>query len=319
MMKELRRSAVGYLFASPWLIGLLVFSAYPIVISLYYSLCDYSVLKEPVFIGFQNYIKLFNDQNFWTALTNTVVFAVISVPVGTVVNIALAMLLNTDIRGQAWFRTFFFIPSLVPAVPLSVLGLQLFNSDHGIINVFLNPVFKALHGPTAAMHKFLPMMPDWFLGIPETAPNWLNDPAWSKPLLVLLAIWTGGGAVVIYLAGLQEVPKQLYEAADLDGATWWQKTRNVTLPLLSPVILFNVIMAIIGSMQYFTQAYVIFGAGGAPARSTYFYSMMMYENAFSFQKMGYASAMGWILFVLIVLLTVGALKFSESRVHYEGG
>lgn len=304
-MKGLRKSLPGFLFASPWLVGLILFAAYPIVSSLYFSLCDYSVLKEPVFIGFRNYTRLFQDENFWIALRNTVAFAVISVPVGTVVNISLAMLLNADIRGQAWFRTFFFIPSLVPAVPLSVLGMQLFNADHGMVNVFLNPVYQALHKV--------------FQAVPETAPNWLSDPNYSKPLLVLLAVWTGGGAVVIYLAGLQEVPKQLYEAADLDGASGWQKTRNVTLPLLSPVILFNVIMAIIGSMQYFTQAFVIFGGGGAPAKSTYFYSMMMYQNAFSFQKMGYASAMGWILFVIIVILTVVSLKLSESRVHYEGG
>ncbi|MES1227803.1 MAG: sugar ABC transporter permease [Armatimonadota bacterium] len=311
----MKKSLPGYLFASPWLLGLLIFAAYPIVISLYYSMCDYSVLKEPVFIGFRNYTKLFSDENFRTALVNTLLFAVVSVPVGTVVNLALAMLLNAKIRGQAWFRTIFFIPSLVPAVPLSVLGLQMFNSDHGMVNALLGPVLGGINNLTGGIHRIIPILPELAL----KAPTWLNDKDWSKPVLVLLAVWTGGGAVVIYLAGLQEVPTHLYEAADLDGATGWQKTKNVTIPLLSPVILFNVIMAIIGSMQYFTQAYVIYGGAGAPARSTYFYAMMMYENAFTFQKMGYASAMGWILFIMIVILTYVSLKFSESRVHYEGG
>ena len=321
-MKKNSEAIAGYLFAAPWIIGLIVFAAYPICMSLYYSLCDYSVLTPPVFSGLHNYQKLFKDSNFYASLFNTVLFALVAVPLGTIVNMSIAMLLNSPhVKGMSWWRTIFYIPSLVPAVPLAVLGLQLFNADHGLVNIVLH-IFTD-NGPLHDIGTHLPAtgaLHDAFHSLGwDTVPAWLSDPRFSKPLLVLLAMWTGGGTVVIYLAGLQEVPKPLYEAAELDGATPWQKTVNVTIPLLSPVILFNVIMAIIGSLQYFTQAYVLFGAGGAPERSTYFYAMMMYENAFSFQKMGYASAMGWILFIIILILTVGALKFSEKRVHYEGG
>ena len=293
-----REAFYGVLFASPWLIGFSVFLIYPIARSLYYSFCDYSVLKTPLFTGADNYIKLFKDEVFWQSLQNTLYFAFLSVPLGTIVSLALAMLLNTKVRGQAWYRTFFFLPSLIPAVPIAMLGLWLFNGEHGIINHLLRSlhVFELLH-------------------IKE--PNWLGDPTFTKPVLIMMAIWAGGNAMVIYLAGLQEVPKQLYEASELDGASPWQKTRNVTIPLLSPIILFNVIMAIIGSLQYFTQAYVMF-PGGTPARSTYFYTMYLFDNAFTFQRMGYACAMGWILFLLILLLTLGAFKFSQKRVYYEG-
>ncbi|MBS1708460.1 MAG: sugar ABC transporter permease [Armatimonadetes bacterium] len=294
-----REAAYGILFASPWLVGFSVFLIYPIVRSLYYSFCDYSVLKTPIFTGLDNYTKLFSDEVFWQSLGNTLYFAFISVPLGTLASLGLAMLLNSKVRGQAWYRTIFFLPSLIPAVPIAMLGLWLFNGEHGIINHLLR-----------SMHVFD------ILGMKE--PNWLGDPIFAKPVLVMMAIWAGGNAMVIYLAGLQEVPKQLYEASDLDGASPWQKTRNVTLPLLSPIILFNVIMAIIGSLQYFTQAYVMF-PGGSPARSTYFYTMYLFDNAFTFQKMGYACAMGWILFLIILVLTLGAFKLSQSRVHYEGG
>jgi len=294
-----REAFFGYLFALPWLIGFSVFLIYPIGRSLYYSFCDYSVLRSPVFTGINNYSKLFHDEVFVQSLMNTVFFAFVSVPLGTVVSLGLAMLLNTKVRGQAWYRTFFFLPSLIPAVPIAVLGLWLFNGEHGIINHLL----RELHV---------------FQTFNMKEPNWLGDPNFTKPVLVLMAIWAGGNAMVIYLAGLQEVPKQLYEASELDGATPWQKTRNVTLPLLSPIILFNVIMAIIGSLQYFTQAYVMF-PNGQPARSTYMYTMYLYDNAFPFQNMGYACAMGWILFLIILVMTLGAFKLSQRHVHYEGG
>ena len=293
-MKKKQEAIAGLLFASPWLIGLLVFVAYPVVVSLYYSLCDYSVLKPPVFIGTRNYEKIFQDPDFWVSLKNTATFSLVAIPLGTLINFSVALLLNAKVKGQSVYRTLFFIPSLVPAVPLAIMGLSLFNSDNGVVNFMLSKV-----------------------GI--KGPNWLSDPKFALSVLIFLAIWTGGNAVVIYLAGLQEVPKPLYEAAELDGASPWQKTRNVTIPLMSPVILFNVLMAIIGSLQYFTGSYVMFGGDGAPARSTYFYAMNIFQNAMVFQKMGYASALGWILFIIVLILTLSAFKFGEKRVHYEGG
>lgn len=301
-MKAQREARAGLLFAAPWLIGFTVFLAVPLLKSFYYSFCDYSVLTPPVFIGFQNYIDLFKDPDFWTSLYNTLFFAVVAIPLGTTVAIGLALLLNTKVKGQTLYRTFFFLPSLVPTVPMAVLWLWLFNGKSGLVNEFL----KKAGG-------------EWFftqvLGAKEM-PNWLGDPAFAKFVLIVMSVWGVGNAMVIYLAGLQEVPVQLYEAANLDGATPWQKTRNVTLPLLSPVILFNVIMGIIGSMQYFTQVYVMF-PGGAPAKSTYLYAVYMYDKAFRDLQMGYASAMGWILFLIILALTLFTIKYSEKRVYYE--
>jgi multiple sugar transport system permease protein len=206
--------------------------------------------------------------------------------------ILLALLLNTKVRGMAFYRTIFYIPSLVPMVALGVLWLWVFNGEYGLLNEFLRAI-----------------------GI-KNPPNWLGDPAWSKTTLVLIAMWGAGNAMVIYLAGLQDVPVSLYEAADLDGASGWAKTRNVTLPMISPVILFNVVMSVIGSIQVFAVPYVMF-PGGAPARSTYFFTTYLFDNAFRYQRMGFASAMGWIMFLITLALTYLALRFSSKHVHYE--
>lgn len=283
----------GYLFAMPWFIGFGVFLAYPILASVYFSFTEYSVLKPPIWVGSENYSALFQDEVFWKTLGNTLFFAALFVPLAAVVAFGLAMLLNTRVRFMAVYRTVFFVPSLVPVVSLVILWMWLFNGEHGLINEALGAV-----------------------GV--TGPGWLTDPAWSKPAVVFMSLWGVGNAMVIYLAGLQGVPQALYEAADLDGATPWQKTRSVTIPLVSPVILFNVVMSIISSMQVFTQPYVL-SEDGSPARSIYFYSMYLFDNAFKYHKMGYASAMAWIMFLVIFGLTLLALKFAEKRVHYEGG
>jgi len=214
------------------------------------------------------------------------------VPLTTVVAILLALLLNTKVKGMAVYRTLFFLPTLVPMVALGTLFLWVFNGDYGL--------FKQL-----------------FLKVGVTSPGWLTEPGWSKWTLILISMWGCGQAMVIYLAGLQDVPVSLYEAAELDGAKSWSKTVNVTLPMISPVILFNVVMSIIGSLQIFAVPYVMF-PGGAPARSAYFYTSYLYDNAFQYQRMGYASAMGWVLFLITLLLTLIALKLSEKHVHYEG-
>ncbi|RYG42106.1 sugar ABC transporter permease [bacterium] len=280
----------GLMFASPWLVGFLIFLAYPLLASMYFSFCDYSVLKDPVWIGADNYRDLFRDELFWTALKNTLLYAVIALPAGMVTSIILAMLLNAKVRGMPIYRTIFFIPSLVPQVSLAVLWLWVLNGEHGVLN--------------ALLAKF---------GI--TGPNWLSDPNWSKPAMVVMSVWGVGNAVLIYLAGLQDVPQQLIEAADLDGANGWQKTRNVTLPMISPVILFNGVMGLIGTLQVFAVPFIMF-PGGTPARSTYFYTMYLFDNAFKYQKMGYASAMGWIMFVLVLVLTFVSLRLSDRHVHY---
>ena len=193
------------------------------------------------------------------------------------------------------YRTIFFLPSLVPMIPMAVLWLWVFNGEYGLLNMALKPILGIIH---------------------ITPPYWLSDVTWSKPALVIMSAWGAGNAMVIYLASLQDVPQALYEAADLDGAGWWAKTRHVTLPTISPVILFNIIMGIIGTLQVFAVPYVMF-PNGAPARSTYFYTMYLFDNAFIYQKMGYACAMGWIMFMIILVLTRVAMKISERHVHYS--
>jgi multiple sugar transport system permease protein len=288
-----RDARIGILFALPWILGFLIFLAYPLIASLYYSFTSYSILKPPRWIGLANYQELATDEVMSKALLNTVFYTLGAVPLSTVLAIALALLLNTKVKGMAVYRTLFFLPSLIPMVAMGTLFLWVFNGDYGLLNSALRMV------------GFQP-------------PNWLGEPLFAKWTLVLIAMWGCGQAMIIYLAGLQDIPVSLYEAAELDGAQLWSKTRNVTLPMLSPVILFNVIMGIIGSLQQFALPYVMF-PGGAPARSTYLYAMYLYDNAFQFQRMGFASAMGWVLFLITLVLTLTALKISEKHVHYEGG
>jgi len=286
-----RDSRVGILFATPWILGFLIFLTYPLVASLLYSFTNFSILRPPKLIGLQNYNELFHDEVFYKSLGNTLLYVAGAVPLSTVVAIALALLLNTKVKGMSIYRTMFFLPTLVPMVALGTLFSWVFNGDFGLLN--------------EAFHK-----------VHVTPPNWMGDPTWAKWTLILISIWGCGQAMVIYLAGLQDVPVSLYEAAELDGAKVWAKTINVTLPMISPVILFNVVMGIIGSLQIFAVPYVMF-PGGAPARSTYFYSSYLYDNAFQYQRIGYASAMGWVLFIITLALTLIALKLSEKHVHYE--
>ncbi len=323
-MNARRREAVtGYLFAAPWLIGFCLFMAYPLLASFYWSFCDYSVLHEPIFIGMTNYADLMQDEVFRITLVNTGYYAILALPMGALVTLSLALLLNSKVRGMTIYRTLFYVPSLVPSVSLAVLWLWVFNGQHGVLNLALTPVCNGINWianvvlvPVSSLLHLLSFK-GAHLAVHLTPPNWLSDTTWAKPALIVMSIWGAGNAVVIYLAGLQDVPLQLYEAADLDGASWWSKTRNVTLPMLSPVILFNVIMGIIGTLQVFTVPYVMF-PGGSPARSTYFYTMYLFDQAFSYLHMGYACAMGWIMFLIILLLTLASVKLSERHVHYEG-
>ena len=285
----------GIAFTAPWIVGLTVFTLYPVLASLYYSFCDYSVLQPPVWSGLENYSRLFRDDLFWLSLKNTLYFAALSIPLGTVVSLSLAMLLNCEVKGTSLFRTIFYLPSIVPIVASSMLWLWIFNGSYGLLNWALGPIVGLFGGKP---------------------PTWLTDPNWAKPALVMMGLWGVGNSMVIYLAGLQDVPKELYEAAEIDGATPSRQFWHVTLPMLSPVIYFNVVMGIIGSLQTFTQAFVMTGPDGPPARSTLFYALYLFTTAFYDLRMGYASAMAWILFIIIVLLTVFATKWFEKRVHY---
>lgn len=308
-MKNSRRESLTALaFVSPWIVGFTLFLLYPLLASIYYSFCNYSVLKAPVWIGLANYRNLIRDDVFRTSLVNTLIYAAMALPTGMAIAIGLAMMLNAKVRGQTVYRTVFYIPSLVPGVPLAVLWLWVFNGKQGIINAVIQPMLDWVSHLLLHLHIHQQL----------NAPQWLSSETWSKPALVLMSVWGAGNAMLIYLAGLQDVPVQLYEAADLDGAGWWSKTWNVTLPMLSPVILFNGVMGIIGALQVFTIPYIMF-PGGSPARSTYFYAMYLYDNAFLYLKMGYACAMGWIMFVITVILTIIALKLSSRHVHYSGG
>jgi multiple sugar transport system permease protein len=282
----------GLLFCLPWLIGLTVFLIYPLCAAFYYSLCDYSVLLPPVFIGFENYTDLLQDPLFWKSLRNTAYFAAGSVSLGLLVSLSLALLLNSKVRGLGLYRTIFFLPSLMPVVASSILWMWMYNGQSGLINTGLGAI-----------------------GI--SGPAWLADPNWSKPAIVIMAVWGAGNAMVVYLAGLQDVPTSLYEAAIIDGAGFFQRLFHVTLPMISPVIYFNVVLSIISGFQAFTQAFIMTGSTGAPERSTLFYVLNLYNVGFQDLRMGYASAMAWVLFVIILLLTFVATKLSRRFVTYD--
>jgi multiple sugar transport system permease protein len=282
----------GLLFCLPWLVGLTVFLIYPLAAALYYSLCDYSVLLPPVFIGFDNYRELASDPLFWKSLYNTAYYAAGSVLLGTFVSLTLALLLNSKVKGLGVYRTLFFLPSLMPIVAGSILWLWMYNGQSGIIN-------NGLH----------------HLGI--AGPAWLADPVWAKPAIVLMAVWGAGNAMVVYLAGLQDVPAALYEAAIIDGAGFFQRLFNVTIPMISPVIYFNVVLSVIAGFQAFTQAFIMTGATGAPERSTLFYVLNLYNVGFQDLRMGYASAMAWVLFIVILVVTFAATKVSQRWVTYD--
>lgn len=294
-----RPQLLGLLFCTPVILGLLIFTAYPVIASLVYSFTRYSVMKPPVWVGLTNYQSLATDELFWKSLANTAYYAVIAVPLGIVVALGLAFLLNLKVRGQALYRTFFFVPSIVPLAASSVLWIWLFNPQNGAINALLRPLFA-------------------HLGLGEP-PGWFADPVWSKPAIILWSVWGVGGSMVIFLAALQDVPKELLEAAEVDGARAWHRVRHITLPFISPQILFVLVMGLIGAFQFFTPAYVMTQGTGGPVDSTLFYSLYLFNVAFADFKMGYACALAWILFVLILGLTALIFKSSARHVYYAGG
>ena len=291
--KRRRGLTTGLLFISPWIVGFLVFQVYPFLASLYYSFTFYPALETPKFIGLGNFIKLAQDPRFLNSLYNSAYYAVFAVPLAAFTGIVLAMVLNMKVRGLSLFRTIYYLPSITPVVATSIVWLWMFNPRNGIVNFVLDLV--GIRGP-----------------------GWLGSPIWAKPALILMSLWGVGGAVVIYLAALQDVPRELIEAVQLDGANKLQQIWNVTLPMISPVILFNVITGLIGAFQFFTEVHVMTGGSGRPADTTMMMSIYLWQTAFRFFKMGYASAQAWVLFLIIVGFTAILFKISGRVVYYGG-
>ncbi len=288
---EARRTALGLAFTSPWIVGFAAFTLFPVCASVYYSFCDYDVLSRPVWVGLLNYQDMVTDRVFWQSVSNTLVFNLMALPIGLVSALALALLLNEPVRLRGVFRAVYYLPSLVPAVAGAMVWLWILNSRLGLLN-------QALEA----------------LGV-SSPPQWLTDPAWTKPSLALVSLWGCGNTVVIYLAALQGVPRSLLEAAMIDGASPWKRLVHVTLPAISPVIYFNLLIGIIGGLQVFSAAFVMMGGAG-PERSVLFYAIYIYQNAFEYRHMGYASAMAWMLCLLIMALTWVASRLARGFVHY---
>lgn len=281
----------GILFISPWLIGVIVFMLYPIACSLYYSFTDYDIISNPRWIGVENYRYLFvDDSTFYLSINNTLFFVLIALPITLVFSLLLAILLNNNMKGIGIFRTIYYIPSILPEVATAVIWLWLYNPQFGIINILLEE-----------------------FGI--IGPAWLGDPSWTKPALAFMGVWGCGATVMIFLAGLRNIPQELYEAAEMDGADGLRRFCHVTLPMLSPVIFFNLITGVIGTFQYFTMPYIMTGEG--PLQSTTVYGLYLYENAFKFLKMGYASAQAWVMLLIVLIATLFIFKTANQWVYYS--
>ena len=298
-----RNLLLGLAFISPWLIGFFALTLYPALASLYYSFTDFKILKAPNWVGFANYTHLLSDPLFWKSLWNTVYLTAIGVPLTVVVALGVAILLNTKgILGIGIFRTIFYLPVVIPAVAASILWIWLLNPPNGLVNQVL--ALAGIRGP-----------------------GWFFDPAWAKNGIILLTVWAAGDVVIIYLGALQGVSRSLYEAAEIDGAGPLRRLWDVTIPMISPAILFNLITGAIAAFQQFTQGFVVSsgitgGAGGGlvggTQNSLLFYGLYLYSNAFRYFQMGYASALAWVLLVIIMLATFLLLRVSRNRVYYEG-
>ncbi len=291
---KVRENVYGYLFLAPWLIGFFGLFLGPALASLYFSFTQYDVLSPSKWIGFKNYVKMFTDDKlFYTSLARTAYFTLLSVPSGVIGSLILAVLLNMKVKGTVVFRTLFFMPSLVPLVSAVVLWLWLLNPDWGILNSALRNI-----------------------GIKP--PAWFADRNWALPSLVMVGLWgsIGGTRMIIFLAGLQGIPEELYDAAAIDGANAWNRLRHVTLPLLSPTIFFNLVLAIIGSLQAFQGAFI--ATEGGPAYATWLFGMHIYKHAFDYWNMGYASALAWFFAGVIISLTILQQRLSTKWVFYYG-
>ncbi|MCX5674244.1 MAG: sugar ABC transporter permease [Planctomycetota bacterium] len=292
----------GLLFISPLLVGFSLFTVYPVLASLYYSFCDFDILSPAQPVGLANYAELAGDERFIHSLWNTLIFTVFAVPATMLTALVLAFLLNMKLKGQALYRTIFFLPSIVPLVASSVLWIWLLHTDYGLLNTALRPILDIVNAVAGTQFK---------------APGWLVDPDYTKAALVLMSTWGVGGSMILYLAALGDVPVTLYEAAEIDGAGAWRKAWHITLPMISPVLFFTLIMSLISTLQYFDQAWVM-TPNGQPGDATLFYALYLFANAFLYLRMGLASAQAWILFVVIVAATVVVFRSTRRFVFYGG-
>ncbi len=281
----------GYLFIAPWLIGFCLFTAGPMIASIALTFYDWELIVAPRFVGLENFVKLTQDRYVTTALYNTAYYTFLAVPLHLLTALIAALALNMRIHFINYYRTVYYLPSVTPAVASALLWTYVYNPQYGLANAFLE-----------------------LLGLP--AQGWIFDPDLAKPSFVLMSVWSLGSAMVVFLAGLQGVPQHLYEAAEIDGAGVLARFRHVTLPMITPIVFFNLVMGIIGSFQVFTAAYII--TNGGPADATLFYVLYLYRNAFEFFKMGYASALAWVLFLIIMAFTLLQLKLANRWVYYEG-
>lgn len=296
LSRNAKDNLAGYLFISPWIIGFLGLTLGPLLFSLAASFTDYNITSKMNFIGLENYKRMFTmDDLFRTSLFNTIYYVIFSVPLTTAGAILLAVLLNHKIKGMKFFRTIYYLPAVLSGVAVYFLWMQLLSPSTGLVNTMLG-----------------------WVGI--DGPAWLFDPEWTKPALLLMKMWSVGGGMLLYLAIMQGVSPQMYEAADIEGASPWQKFYHITLPMISPIIFFDVITSTIGSFQIFQEAYVMTENGsGGPGNSLLFYNLHMWNNAFEVFDMGYASAMAWLLFIIVMILTAVNMKLGKRWVHYEGG
>ncbi len=280
----------GYLFISPWIFGFIVLTAGPMIASLYLSLTRYDGRNMPEFIGFKNFVTMVHDKWVWNSLGITFKFAILAIPIGIVFGFLLAYMLNMKIKGMKLWRTLYYLPSLISGVVIAMLWRGLFDDQYGMINFLLREI-----------------------GI--NAPKWLLDPKYTLYCFLFLSVWGCGGGMIIYLSGLQAIPTELYEAAELDGCNKAQQLWHVTIPQMTPILFYELIMGIIGAFQYFAEPMVL--TKGGPAHSTEFFNLYLYNNAFKYQNMGFASALAWILFVIILLLTLLVFKSSDMWVFYD--
>ena len=291
---EARQAKWGYIFLIPWLLGLVVFWIGPILASAYFSVLEYDVLSPAKFIGIENYTRAFSgDKLFWPSLGRTFYYSIVSVPIAIFSSLMLAILLNQKLKGTNIFRTLFFLPHLTPAVALAVLWIWLLHPSLGPINLILG-----------------------YIGI--EGPGWLQAKHWAVPALIIISLWAGvgGNTMLIFLAGLQGVPEELMEAAEIDGAGAWSKFRNVTLPMISPTLLFNMILGVIGALKVFTLAFV--ATQGGPSYATWFYALHIYQQAFAYFRMGYGAALAWIFVLILLIFTYIQLTLSKRWVYYAG-
>jgi len=287
-----RESLWAYVLISPWVVGFFIWTAGPMLASFFLSFTQYNVVNPLVWLGTANYREIFTvDPLFWQSLKVTFSYAAMSLPAGLVVGLVIALLLNLQVPGLSVWRAIYYLPSVIAGVAVAVLWQYVFNPRFGVLN--------------------------WALGLfGIKGPGWLADPQWALPSLAIMSLWSAGGGMILYLAALQSVPTALYDAAKIDGANAWHRLRHVTLPMISPVIFFNLVMGTIGTFQYFTNAYVM--TQGGPVNATLFYNLYLYNNAFRYFRMGYASALAWILFVIILFFTLLIFRSSSIWVYYEG-